>query len=101
MGRKDNQVNIRGFRIELEEIESQLIKLEDINEAVVIAKKDYDNNDILNAFVTSDKDEIDIEKIKNELSKSLPEYMIPNNIKNWKVCLLQSIKKLIENFLQK
>ena len=40
LGRKDNQVKIRGFRIELGEIENQLLKHEEIKEAIVIDRED-------------------------------------------------------------
>ena len=36
IGRIDNQVKIRGFRIELGEVESAMLSLDDIKEAVVI-----------------------------------------------------------------
>ena len=40
LGRIDDQVKIRGFRIELGEIENQLLKHEEIKEAIVIDKED-------------------------------------------------------------
>ena len=40
LGRSDQQVKIRGFRIELEEIQSQLVNHDDIEEAVVVAGED-------------------------------------------------------------
>jgi amino acid adenylation domain-containing protein len=86
MGRIDHQVKIRGFRIEPGEIENQLLKQEEIKEAVVIARGrimddfiDNDNDDgdkYLCAYVVSEK-EIDIPNIKESLGKNLPEYMIP------------------------
>lgn len=80
IGRRDNQVKIRGFRVELEEIESQLLKLDYINEAAVIAKHNISGNDVLHAYVTA-KEEIAVTSLKDELAKTLPDYMIPNNIK--------------------
>jgi fengycin family lipopeptide synthetase D len=40
LGRIDRQIKLRGFRIELEEIESQLLRLDTIKEAVVMARED-------------------------------------------------------------
>ncbi|MDV2098161.1 non-ribosomal peptide synthetase, partial [Serratia marcescens] len=38
LGRLDHQVKVRGFRIELGEVESQLLSLEGVREAVVVAR---------------------------------------------------------------
>ncbi|WP_434784410.1 AMP-binding protein, partial [Paenibacillus terrae] len=40
LGRIDHQVKIRGYRIELGEVESQLLKVESVREAVVMARAD-------------------------------------------------------------
>ncbi|GFZ32347.1 surfactin synthase subunit 2 [Clostridium zeae] len=76
LGRVDYQVKIRGFRIELGEIESRLIEIDFINQAVVVTRQDEDGNNYLCAYITSDK-EIKISKLRELLSNSLPEYMIP------------------------
>ena len=44
IGRADYQVKIRGYRIELGEIETCLNRIEGIKEAVVLAKKDQQDN---------------------------------------------------------
>ncbi len=44
LGRIDDQVKIRGYRIELGEIESVLMQSDLINQAVVLAKEDKENN---------------------------------------------------------
>jgi amino acid adenylation domain-containing protein len=77
LGRIDNQVKIRGFRIEIGEIESQLLKHDLIEEAVVIAKEDKDKNKYLCAYIVA-KNEVEDEKIKDLLAKELPAYMIPS-----------------------
>jgi non-ribosomal peptide synthetase component F len=56
LGRIDQQVKIRGFRIELEEIENELSKHADIKEAVVVAGKDKDGNNILCCYFVSGKE---------------------------------------------
>ncbi|MCY9393355.1 amino acid adenylation domain-containing protein, partial [Bacillus haynesii] len=77
LGRIDHQVKIRGYRIELGEIEHQLLRHCDIKEAAVAAKTDQSNNQVLCAYVVSERD-ITQEDIKAFLAKELPEYMVPS-----------------------
>ena len=80
-GRIDNQIKYKGYRIELGDIENNLLKIDGIREAVVIAKY-KDNSSIvktIKAYITIEK-EIDIDVIKVEAEKFLPEYMIPKSI---------------------
>lgn len=82
-GRKDRQVKIKGYRIELDEIESQLLKFIDIQEAVVIDKEDENQYKYLCAYVVvrkglNDTVSIDFMEIKRELLNVLPHYMIPS-----------------------
>ncbi|MEE1281411.1 MAG: amino acid adenylation domain-containing protein, partial [Acutalibacteraceae bacterium] len=77
LGRIDEQVKIRGFRIELGEIETRLREIENIKDCTVIARIDEGGDQALYAYFTSDI-QIDIAEIRDELSISLPEYMIPS-----------------------
>ncbi|MEE1057609.1 MAG: amino acid adenylation domain-containing protein, partial [Acutalibacteraceae bacterium] len=77
LGRIDEQVKIRGFRIELGEIESKIRDIESVKECAVIARTDKNGDKAIYAYYTGDK-EIDISEIRNSLSQSLPEYMIPS-----------------------
>ncbi|UCH97987.1 MAG: AMP-binding protein, partial [Candidatus Aminicenantes bacterium] len=81
LGRIDHQVKIRGFRIELGEIENQLLKHQGVKEAVVIARKDHVKNISLCAyFVGSQEGAFEIptnDQLREYLSQSLPDYMIP------------------------
>ncbi len=103
LGRIDNQVKIRGFRIELEEIESAINDCADIRTSVVLAREDADGNKQLVAYVipkpvndleelykleTQTRDSISVftgnkvagivEAIRNSISKTLPDYMMPS-----------------------
>lgn len=77
LGRVDHQVKIRGFRIELGEIENELKECDYIRQAIVVAGEDKEENPYLCAYITSEK-EVDIGELREQLSKSLPEYMIPS-----------------------
>jgi tyrocidine synthetase-3 len=90
LGRKDYQVKIRGFRIELGEIENRLLNHEKIKEAVVIDKEDERGNKFLCAYITARSMEHGPgsdsmtrhavppgKELREYLSQTLPDYMIP------------------------
>ena len=76
VGRIDNQVKIRGHRIELEEIETVLLKYGSIKQAVVSTWQGRENLKYLCAYYVSDE-EILPDDLREYLSITLPEYMIP------------------------
>ena len=77
LDRNDQQVKIRGYRIELGEIESRLLELEDIKGAVVLDKSKEKGDKYLAAYIVTGK-AIDPAELRNVLSGSLPDYMIPS-----------------------
>ncbi|MFQ3191132.1 MAG: amino acid adenylation domain-containing protein, partial [Paraglaciecola sp.] len=84
LGRIDHQVKIRGFRIELGEIETALLSQPEIHEAVVIAKENKSGAQLI-AYVSTHSEssssvkpvKVDVTQIKAQLSKVLPDYMVP------------------------
>ena len=76
LGRIDEQVKIRGFRIELGEIESRIREIEGIKECAVIARADSTGDKAIYAYYTSDS-EVSVSEIRDRLSASMPEYMVP------------------------
>ncbi|MGM9978309.1 MAG: amino acid adenylation domain-containing protein, partial [Clostridium sp.] len=77
MGRIDEQVKVRGFRIELGEIESVLRKQKNIEDVAVVLKGETDK--YICAYIVSEE-EVNIEELKKEINKELPDYMIPSQI---------------------
>ncbi|MDQ1352752.1 MAG: hypothetical protein QG657_3058, partial [Acidobacteriota bacterium] len=77
LGRLDQQVKIRGFRIELGEIESELLKFGLVKEAVVIDRQGESGEKYLCGYIV-EKEKFDLSRLKEYLSKSLPDYMIPS-----------------------
>jgi len=77
LGRIDQQVKIRGYRIELGEIESAINEQEGVVEAVVYVRESRTRNQYLCAYLVVDK--TDVQSIKNNLKKKLPEYMLPTS----------------------
>ncbi|MCX8130080.1 MAG: amino acid adenylation domain-containing protein [Clostridia bacterium] len=78
LGRKDHQVKIRGFRVELGEIENQLSKHISVKECVVVDRADTQGTKYLCAYLVSDND-LSASELKEFLSASLPDYMIPTH----------------------
>ncbi len=79
LGRIDNQVKIRGFRIELGEIENAIDNQEEIGTSVVLAHNDSLGNKLLVAYVVAanNNTSLNIEKLRGNLKKRLPDYMVP------------------------
>jgi len=75
-GRKDDQLKIRGYRVELGEIENAILQSGLVKQAVVIAKKDKENNKRLLAYVVCTT-KGDIGQVEKYSASVLPEYMKP------------------------
>ncbi|WP_035060897.1 non-ribosomal peptide synthetase, partial [Andreprevotia chitinilytica] len=79
LGRNDFQVKIRGFRIELGEIEAQLTACAGVREAVVIAREDQPGDQRLVAYLIPQDDiELSAGDLRQQLSESLADYMLPS-----------------------
>ncbi|NIM13046.1 MAG: amino acid adenylation domain-containing protein, partial [Candidatus Aminicenantes bacterium] len=79
LGRIDQQVKIRGHRVELGEIESGLMALSGIKEAVVTVRSGEEGETYLCAYVVPKKDsDVNVSLLRQELSSRLPGYMIPS-----------------------
>lgn len=79
IGRKDDQVKIRGYRIELGEIESVLQGAPAVGKAVVLARPESGGSLEVCAYVVPKQGgEIHIQRLREHLSKHLPDYMIPS-----------------------
>ena len=79
VGRKDNQIKHMGYRIELEEIEHNLNRISDVEQAAVIYKKNNTSYGKIVGFVSS-KAKLDEQSILTELSNFLPSYMVPSKV---------------------
>ncbi len=82
IGRKDNQVKYNGYRIELEEIEKSIERLPAVKQAVALLSKDTNGHTKLLAYILFDAlvKNISPAKIRLELKKYLPAYMLPSSI---------------------
>lgn len=77
LGRHDEQVKIRGFRVELGEITTAIAQHPDVQESVVVARDDAQENQCLIAYVVTDKQDI-AAQLLSYLQHKLPNYMVPS-----------------------
>lgn len=83
LGRRDTQLKIRGFRVELGEIDAAMLRTAQVRDAVTVARRVGQGNDLqLVAFVTpaDEARALDPHAIKEYLSTQLPGYMVPSVI---------------------
>ncbi|MCU0285930.1 MAG: amino acid adenylation domain-containing protein, partial [Acidobacteria bacterium] len=85
LGRVDRQIKIRGVRIELENIENCLLKHDKIEKAILINRKDKNDDNYLCAYIVYKKEVFpdtgklrSTQALREHLAKELPEYMIPS-----------------------
>lgn len=78
IGRFNDCVKYNGYRIELLEIERVIEKCDDIEQACVCLNNTGDSS-VLAAYVKlKNKEQKDCSKVKNEIKKFLPIYMVPS-----------------------
>ncbi|MFD1464185.1 amino acid adenylation domain-containing protein, partial [Paenibacillus farraposensis] len=77
LGRIDHQVKIRGYRIELGEIEAQILKVEDVQEVIVLAQADEQGQNQLVAYYVAER-EVSAGELRSLLNEELPNYMVPS-----------------------
>ena len=80
-GRMDLQIKLHGYRIEVEDIENNLLKIEEIERAVVVPVYKEGKVKNLKAVVkigdAMEKNFQTTQRLKEKLKEYLPEYMIP------------------------
>ncbi len=75
-GRSDDQVKIRGYRIELGDVESALQAIEQVEVCAISVIEGSVGSELV-AYLVSSHD-FNIKELREELSQTLPDYMIPS-----------------------
>jgi len=80
LGREDEQVQIRGYRIELGEVEAVLGSHPAVDEAVVVARGDYDERHLVSYVVVRRGRLAPEDELRRHLEERLPRPMQPASI---------------------
>ncbi|HEY5326963.1 MAG TPA: amino acid adenylation domain-containing protein, partial [Mucilaginibacter sp.] len=78
LGRRDTQVKIRGNRVELGEIEVLINRLNDIQQAIVVAREDVPGSKRLVAYLVPAKNKPDTAYVRKSIEQQLPDFMHPS-----------------------
>ncbi|MGH9201193.1 MAG: non-ribosomal peptide synthetase, partial [Vicinamibacterales bacterium] len=76
LGRRDHQIKIRGYRVEVDEIEQVLVAIDGIDDAVVIAQCEPEEEPRLVGYFVGSASPT-VSALRRVLAARLPEYMIP------------------------
>ena len=75
LGRQDNQLKIRGNRVETVEIENLLLSHSQVDQCVVIGKRNDTMESELHSYYSGD---VEVDVLRSYLSHRLPDYMVPS-----------------------
>lgn len=111
LGRIDKQVKIRGFRIEIADVEKNIERHPEIQNAVVIlfSKSSQDTQSLAGFIKLRNGSEAVAESIREDLKELMPEYMVPTSLNiidtwprniNGKIDTKHLTKLVLDNFNQ-
>ena len=92
-------IKIRGYRVEISHVEAMILKLDEIDQAIVFEKKEANYNNHLLAVIKLNRIISEV-KIREKMSKELPDYMVPKKIIILKSIPINSNGKINRIFLK-
>ncbi|WP_192797382.1 non-ribosomal peptide synthetase [Psychrobacillus glaciei] len=94
-GRNDNQIKISGYRVELEEVTSQINSVTSVISSICLLQRSENGQDELVAYLEI-QENFNLLGLREELSKTLPYYMVPNKffkVEEWPITINGKIDK--------
>jgi amino acid adenylation domain-containing protein len=79
LGRADQQVKIRGFRVEPAEVQAALMREPGVSQAAVLATGEGESRRLV-AYVVAGDGEVSPGSLQEDLTRTLPAYMVPSQI---------------------
>ncbi len=80
IARKDNVKKVRGFRVNLSEIETQINKIDYIEQVNVLIHKENNSKQIIAFIKTKNRKKLDRKAFQDQLAENLPKYAMPTRI---------------------
>ena len=82
MGRIDNQIKFNGHRIELGEIDAAMAMQPNVRSAATVLREDRPGDKRLVGYLLANENTTppNVSEVREEISKTLPDYMVPNII---------------------
>ena len=79
IGRRDFQMKIRGYRVDPSEIEGALRTIDGVSDAVVVGRENaIGEKQLIAYYVPTATAPITVTKIRNDLARVIPDFMIPD-----------------------
>lgn len=78
LGRKDFQIKVNGYRIEAGEVETRLVALDSVRQAVVVRQEGAQGDRLVAYLVPSGQSHPPDAVVREALRRHLPEYMVPS-----------------------
>ena len=83
VGRSDDQVKIRGHRVEPDEVSTRLLEFPEVRGAATVVRRIEGGTAALVSFVVVETGvHFDGERMRGELEKMLPSYLVPDSVRS-------------------
>lgn len=78
-GRNDKMIKIRGYRVDMSDVEANIRNIKYVKQCLIFEKNKKNYENYMCAAIETNQNKVS--KLRSDLSKNLPSYMIPKEIK--------------------